>query len=457
MAKLWEKGVPLDPDMLAFTTGDDPVLDSSLLIYDIMGSLAHLEAIFKAGVITGEQRKALRAALWEAKTAWEAGELTVTVESEDAHTALEEFLVSRAGETGKTIHAGRSRNDQALTMIRLYLRDALICLANRAIALADLFLSAAAEGEGIVIPGYTHHRQAMPSTWGLWAGAQAEGLLESICFSEMAFAMADRCPLGAGAGYGVPLPLDREETAERLGFDILQVNVLSTQASRGKDAVALLAVTAMYSQDLARIAADLIAFSDELTGFVKIPDAFTTGSSIMPHKKNPDVLEILRAKAAKVAGYLGQATNTVQALPSGYHRDLQTLKGPCMDAVDTVAQGLEICTKLVEGLEVDEQRAGAACRGELFATDEVYRRVRGGTPFREAYREVAGQVSEGRDFSPEDPLVLIKERSSLGAPGNLGLECLADELEDIGDRWAERAERIETALQNLWEDQREER
>ena len=452
MAKLWEKGVPLDPDVLAFTTGDDPVLDNSLLIYDIMGSMAHLEAIFKAGVISGEQRKALRAALKEARTAWEAGELTVTVESEDAHTALEEFLVSRAGETGKTIHAGRSRNDQALTMIRLYFRDALICMSNRAATLAGVFLTEAAEGEEIVIPGYTHHRQAMPSTWGLWAAAQAEGLIESIRFSEAAFDMADRCPLGAGAGYGVPLPLDREETAERLGFGSLQINVLSTQASRGKDAVALLSAAAMYAQDLARIATDLIAFSDELSGFVKIPDAFTTGSSIMPHKKNPDILEILRAKAAKIAGYLGQATCTVQALPSGYHRDLQTLKGPCIDAVDTVAQGLEICTKLVEGLEIDEQRAEAACRPELFATDEVYRRVRGGTPFREAYREVAAQVSEGKDFSPDDPLALIIERSSLGAPGNLGLERLKDELTDIGNRWGRRAERIETALHDLWKD-----
>jgi len=452
MAKLWEKGAPLDPDVLSFTAGDDPVLDNSLLIYDIIGSMAHLGAIFNVGVITDEQRKALRAALKKAREAWEAGELTVTLDLEDAHTTLEEFLVSQVHETGKAIHAGRSRNDQALTMIRLYFRDALICLANRAISLADTFLSTASKRESIVIPGYTHHRQAMPSTWGLWAAAQAEGLMESIRFSEAAFAMADRSPLGAGAGYGVPLPLDREKTAERLGFGSLQINVLSTQASRGKETVALLSAAAMYSQDLARIASDLIAFSDETSGFVKIPDSFTTGSSIMPHKKNPDVLEILRATAAKITGFLGQAACTIQALPSGYHRDLQTLKGPCIDAVDTVAHGLEICTKLIDRLVVDEQRAKSGCRGELFSTDEVYRRVRKGTPFREAYREVAAQISEGKDFSPDDHHELIKERSSLGAPGNLGLERLTEELTDISNRWGGWAKRIVTAFHDLWKE-----
>ena len=452
MATLWEKGEPLDPDVLAFTTGDDPELDNGLLIYDIIGSLAHLEAIHDAGVITGEQREELKAALKEAKAAWEIGELMVTAELEDAHTALETFLVGRAGEAGKAIHAGRSRNDQALTMIRLYLRDALIRLATRAIALADTFLAAAENGDRIVIPGYTHHRQAMVSTWGLWAAAQAEGIMESLRFSEGAYEMADRCPLGAGAGYGVPLPLDREATAHRLGFGSVQINVLSTQASRGKDALAILSAATVYGQDLGRIASDLILFSDEVSGFLALPVAFTTGSSIMPHKRNPDILEILRARSAEVKGLFSQVSCALHPLPSGYHRDLQTLKGPCMTAMGTLSRGMEICRNLVKGLVVDEKKARAVCRPELYCTDEVFRRVRAGTPFRDAYRSVAEAVSAGETFSPDDPLTLVKERSSLGAPGNLGLDRLGEVLSELAKGWSERAQRIERAERRLWGD-----
>lgn len=439
MKRLWDKGESVDSDVLAFTVGDDPELDQRLLLYDIVGSFAHLEAIHQAGVIDEAARDKLHGALHEAISAVEQGTLIVTPELEDGHTALEAFLTDRAGEAGKMIHTGRSRNDQALTMLRLFFKDALTQLSLKALELAGALVKSAESGRQVVIPGYTHHRQAMPSTWGLWAAAQAEGILESIGFTDGAYAMADRSPLGSGAGYGVPLPLDREAEALKMGFGAVQINVISCQASRGKDAVALLSAATMFALDLSRLATDLIAFSDEVSGFLDIPETFTTGSSIMPHKRNPDVLELLRAQAASVSAGLHQVISTVSGLPSGYHRNLQTIKGPCLRALDLLMEELSLCTRLIPGLKVDGLRARACMKPGLHATEEVFKRVRGGLPFRDAYREVALEVKAGAEFSLGDPADLLEARSSLGAPGNLGLERFKQKIEELRTLWETRA------------------
>jgi len=337
-------------------------------------------------------------------------------------------------------------------MIRLFMRDALIGLAARTFTLIRSLMESAKRYGDAVIPGYTHARLAMPSTWTLWALAQIEGLLESVRYSEAAFAMADRSPLGSGAGFGAPLALDRKFTAALLGFAAPQVNVLSTQASRGKDAAAFLSAASMYALDLSRMCADLIFYSDELSGFVKIPDEFTTGSSIMPQKRNPDLLEIIRAKSAEINGSLGHAVGSLHALGSGYHRDLQLLKKPCLAAAETLISAMSLCAQMIGSLELNVEKARASLISPLFATDHVYRRMAQGEPFREAYRNIAKLALEGADFTPDDPWESIKARTSLGAPGNPAMDVFETMIAERQNAWNERAARIEAALERLQEE-----
>ncbi len=449
---LWGAGAPLDELLDRHTVGEDRELDRALLRWDVLGSMAHARGLEEAGVLSPQERGQLHRALAEALDAVASGELTVGPQDEDAHSALEAWLVERLGELGLRIHAGRSRNDQVQVDLRLLVKDRLVAIADRTAAAAGALLDLAGRHERSLMPGYTHLRRAMPSTVGLWAAGHADALLESLETLESGWAAADRCPLGSGAGYGVPLPLPRELVAELLGFSGIQHTVTAVQQSRGKLEVTVLHSLWPLAHDLGKLAWDVVLFSAGEYGFLRIPEALATGSSIMPHKKNPDLFELTRARAAAFDGMVAEAMAVTGKLPGGYHRDLQLTKGPLLRGLESVGEMLELAAWAVPQLEVDEERCRAAVGGELLATDEVFARVRQGVPFRTAYRQVAAEVAAPGWQPPDvDTEAILVARSSTGAAGNLGLPALGQRLEKLRERWRERGAAFRRRLEALVE------
>ena len=389
MSRLWEKGLPLDERVLRYTAGEDHVLDARLVPYDVRGSIAHAEMLAAQELISKEDCHAICDGLRALQKSFEAGEWQITLEDEDVHTALESRLTQNIGAAGGRLHLGRSRNDQVLTALRLYLRDAALDLAGRVEHLrASLAHLADRQGE-VELPGYTHMQHAMPSSVGLWCGGFNEGLGDAIAGLRAVDRRINKNPLGSAAGYGTPgLPLDRDFTTKRLGFDQTQEPVTAAQLSRGKAESALLFEIALLLQDLSRMASDLLLFYTQEFAYISLAPEVTTGSSIMPQKRNPDVLELLRASSATAHACLDEALMITAKLPSGYHRDLQRLKPPVFRAIDLAIDSVDIMAYLLDGLkfrpeniELDEG---------IFATAEAYRLVtEEGLPFREAYRKVA--------------------------------------------------------------------
>ena len=398
MARLWDKGQPLDALVEAYTVGDDPVLDQRLLPYDVQASKAQARMLQSIGILDESELEALLGALDEALVAWEAGDFEITLAQEDVHTALEQFLVDRVGEAGKKIHTGRSRNDQVLVDLRLWQRDAATAAQEALDAAVTAFEAFAAQHEDVGLPGYTHLQRAMPSTVGRWARAYATLLRQDRHLLDAALSMAADSPLGSAAGYGVPdvLGLDRELTSSELGFrgpldppapgDRRRVR--EAQLGRGKVEAALLFALSQIATSLGRWAWDVCLYVSAEFGFFALPTAFTTGSSIMPQKRNPDVLELTRGKAAVVRAALAEVQGIAGSLPGGYHRDMQLLKRPLFHGTDTALAMLAVAARVMGGLTVDPERCAAAMTPELFATEEAYELVRQGVPFREAYRRI---------------------------------------------------------------------
>ncbi|MDE2306404.1 MAG: argininosuccinate lyase [Gammaproteobacteria bacterium] len=393
MSRLWDKGKPLDARVLAYTAGDDHGLDDRLVRYDVEASIAHAEMLAAQGLLGAEDLAAIRAALLEIGAEHARGEWRVTLEEEDGQTAIENRLTARVGAAGGRIHAGRSRNDQVLVALRLYLRDAAAGLRTGALAVAEALDDLAAREGSIRLPGYTHMQQAMPSSVALWAGGfaaeirdDAEGLL--ACQRRL-----DRNPLGSAAGYGTPnLPIDRQSTRKRLGFAAVHEPVTAVQLSRGKAEAALLFEITLLTQDLGRLAADLLLFYTQEYGFVRLPEEFTTGSSIMPQKRNPDVFELLRGRSAVAQAALAEVLGITQKLPSGYHRDLQLIKPPLFRAIDSCGQSLEILPPALAGIRFRPEHIrldpsiDAAAEANALVVAE-------GIPFREAYRRIATRLA----------------------------------------------------------------
>ena len=411
--QLWHSdGITVDQAVLEFTVGTDPVLDLELLPYDCIASAAHAMMLGEMGLLEAEALERVLAALREAYAESRAGRLVIRPEQEDAHTALEAFLVERTGEAGLRIHTGRSRNDQVIQALRLLLRERLVGIAERGTELVEQLIVAHQRDHQTLMPGYTHTRQAMPSTVGQLFGAVAEGAIRDLEALALPLAEANRAALGSASGYGVPLPLLRNRIPELLGLDGLDVNTLFVQNTRGRlESTALFALHQM-SITQSRLCADLVLFSSEAFRFFRLPNALTTGSSIMPQKRNPDVLELIRALPAAMLGRYVEVTGTLHGLGSGYHRDLQRTKGPLLAALGDMARVLVLLATAVRELEVDE----AACEGALdpaiFATDHVYQRVAGGTPFRSAYQEV-----KGRPPARIEKREVLASRRHVGAPG----------------------------------------
>jgi argininosuccinate lyase len=334
------------------------------------------------------------------------------------------WLTTRAPGAGERLHTGRSRNDQVACDLRLFLKDELLKVHTAALGLAAALVDFAQRHRGVLWPGYTHGRRAMPSSVGLWAGALAEGVLDTVESLPALWARVDRSPLGSAAGYGVPLPLQRNVVARALGFSGLDVNVATVQGGRGKLEAAVLFWCTQLGHDVARLSQDVIVFSGEEFGYLTLPACLATGSSIMPHKRNPDLFELTRGRAAAVEGDLLAVLQIKAKLSGGYHRDFQLLKEPLMRGLDRTGTMLEAVTHALPKLGVDSKRCDAALAGGALATDEVMRRVEAGRPFRTAYREVAAALKEGESFDPPPRARIISRRSSTGGLGNLGLPDL---------------------------------
>lgn len=397
MSRLWDVGGAVDEEILHFTTADDPILDRRLVPHDIRGSAAHVRMLWRQGLISREVHEALQAALEDLRWAWERGEWDILPEEEDGHTALENRLVERVGDAGRAVHLGRSRNDQVLTALRLWLKDRLEETATAAEGVADS-LDGIARAQGhLPIPGYTHLQRAMPSTVALWAGGFAAEVRDDAEGLRRAIRRADRNPLGSGAGYGIPLPLDREMTARELGFSEVHDPVTAVQISRGKAEASALFEGALLARDLARLAADLSLFATQEFGFVRLAPEITTGSSLMPQKRNPDIFELVRGRSGEAFAALQEVLVVASQLPSGYHRDLQQMKRPLFRGMDGVLGSARVMARALRGVTFLEERLReASADPDLQATARACERaLREGIPFREAYRQVKTETLKG--------------------------------------------------------------
>ncbi len=418
---LWSPGAPPDAVMFAYTAADDRPWDARLLRWDVLGSLGHVEGLRASGLLTPREHARLRAALRAALAAVDDGRLRVSPRQEDVHTAVEDWLTRRLPRLGERLHTGRSRNDQVATDLRLFLKDRLLVLHSGALALAAALAAFAARHRAALWPGYTHGRRAMPSSVGLWAAAYAEGVLDTAESLAGLWPTLDRSPLGSAAGYGVPLPLRREAAARALGFAGLDHNVATVQGGRGKLEAAALFWCTQLGHELSRLAQDIILFSAEEYGYLVLPADLATGSSIMPHKRNPDLFELTRARAAALEGDLVTLLQVKGKLAGGYQRDFQLLKEPLMRGLERTEAMLAVMAHAVPRLGVDRARAAAALESGALATDEVMRRVEAGRPFRTAYREVAAALRAGERFPAPAAAALVARRASTGGLGNLGL------------------------------------
>jgi argininosuccinate lyase len=395
MSRLWDKGAPLDSRVLQYTAGEDYALDERLVRYDVAASIAHVEMLHAQKLLSADDLHVIRFGLTTLGEEHARGEWHISLEDEDGQTALEKRLTERIGAAGGRVHLGRSRNDQVLTAIRLYLRDVIEDLGTGAAHVIDALDRLAAREANTVLPGYTHMQQAMPSSVALWAGGFAAEIRDDAEGLRQVRRRVDKSPLGSAAGYGTPgLPLDRGATRTKLGFDVTQEPVTAVQLSRGKAEAQLLFEIALLVQDLGRFAADVLLFYTQEFGFLELPDAFTTGSSIMPQKRNPDVFELIRGRSATALGCLTEALAIYAKLPSGYQRDLQLLKFPLFRSIDLALQTLDILPPAIDAMKFRPDRI--KLDPAIHAAEEANRLVVDeGIPFREAYRRVGAKLKGG--------------------------------------------------------------
>jgi argininosuccinate lyase len=394
VTRLWDKGAPLDERVLNYTAGEDHALDNRLVAYDVRASIAHAGMLHDAGLLNDADLAAITGGLEEIAAGHARGDWTVTLELEDGQTALETQLTRKVGEAGARLHAGRSRNDQVLAALRLYLRDAVEELADGAHAVAAALEALAVEQGEIALPGYTHMQQAMPSSVGLWARGFASELVDDADGMRHAHRRILKNPLGSAAGYGTPnLPVNRDGTRTRLDFPVNHEPVTAVQLSRGKAEAEVAFQVALLMQDLGRLASDLLLFYTREFGFVALPDAFTTGSSIMPQKRNPDVFELVRGRTATAQACLVEILGITAKLPSGYQRDLQLIKVPLFRSIDVCAETLAIMAAAIpqlkflpERIRLDDDIHAAAQANALVAKE--------GIPFRDAYRRVGARLKK---------------------------------------------------------------
>ena len=446
MSKLWDKGYALDKLIEEFTVGDDPLLDRRLVAADCLASMAHAKMLERIEILTPAEYEALRKELSAIIRLNRDGKFSIRREDEDCHTAIENRLVQTVGEAGKKIHTGRSRNDQIIAALRLYTRSFLLEYQGTVLDLVQVLLSFAEEHRDLPMPGRTHLQVAMPSSIGLWAGAWAEELLDGLILLDAAYELNNSCPLGSAASYGVPLPLDREMVAETLGCERVQNNVLYVNNSRGKFESIVLDAAEQVMLTLSKLAQDLILFSLPEFGYFRLPDELFLGSSIMPQKKNPCMLELMRAKAATLSSCSIQVKSIIRALPSGYNRDFQETKAPFLRGLDVALISVRVMQAVVARLQPDAERLRQGFTPDIYATDRALELVARGMPFREAYRVIGTDLAALEQGDPDEA---IRTRTYTGTTGNLGLELAGKQLERRRESLRSRKQGIDAKIEAL--------
>jgi argininosuccinate lyase len=426
--KLWEKNVQVDKEVETFTVGKDREMDLYLAKYDVLGSMAHITMLESIGLLTKEELTALLAELKNIYAVADSGEFVIEEGVEDVHSQVELMLTRRLGDVGKKIHSGRSRNDQVLLDLKLYTRAQIQELVELTNGLFEVLISQSNRYQEVLMPGYTHLQVAMPSSFGLWFGAYAESLADDLQMMQAAYKVCNRNPLGSAAGYGSSFPLNRSMTTDLLGFDSMDYNVVYAQMGRGKMERTVAFAMAGIAASLSKLAFDACMFNSQNFGFIKLPDQFTTGSSIMPHKKNPDVFELTRAKCNKIQGLPQQITLICNNLPSGYFRDLQIIKEVFLPAFDELKDCLRMVTHMMREVNVNDHILEDDKYALLFSVEEVNRLVLEGVPFRDAYKRVGLEIEAG-NFTPNKAVNHTHE----GSIGNLCNDSISALMQNIID------------------------
>ena len=424
--KLWEKNVQVDQEVDRFTVGKDREMDLYLAKYDVLGSMAHITMLERIGLLTAEELQTLLAALREIYKVADSGKFVIEEGIEDVHSQVELMLTRSLGDTGKKIHSGRSRNDQVLLDLKLFTRAQIQALVTAVTSRFEVLIAQSNRYQAVLMPGYTHLQVAMPSSFGLWFGAYAESLVDDLQLLQAAYRVCNRNPLGSAAGYGSSFPLNRQLTTDLLGFDSLDYNVVYAQMGRGKMERTVAFAMAGIAATLSKLAFDACLFNSQNFGFIKLPDQFTTGSSIMPHKKNPDVFELTRAKCNKIQGLPQQITLIANNLPSGYFRDLQIIKELFLPAFDELKDCLQMVTHMMREVKVNEHILDDERYALMFSVEEVNRRVVAGVPFRDAYKQVGLEIEAGQ-FKPNKQVAHTHE----GSIGNLCNEQIAQLMQTV--------------------------
>lgn len=424
--KLWEKNVQVDHEVDLFTVGKDREMDLYLAPYDVLGSMAHITMLESIGLLTKEELQLLLKELRAIHSVAEKGEFVIEEGIEDVHSQVELMLTRQLGDMGKKIHSGRSRNDQVLLDLKLFTRAKIQQIVKSAEKLFQVLLEQSDRYKHVLMPGYTHLQIAMPSSFGLWFGAYAESLVDDLRLMEAAYRICNRNPLGSAAGYGSSFPLNRQMTTDLLGFDSLDYNVIYAQMGRGKMERTVAFAMAGIAATLSKLAFDACLFNSQNFGFIKLPDQFTTGSSIMPHKKNPDVFELTRAKCNKIQGLPTQITLICNNLPSGYFRDLQIIKEVFLPAFDELNDCLTMVTHMMREIKVNEHILDDDKYALVFSVEEVNKRVLNGVPFRDAYKQVGLEIEAGQ-FVPQKQVNHTHE----GSIGNLSNDKIAALMKEI--------------------------
>lgn len=412
--KLWEKNIDVNPEIERFTVGRDRELDLMLAPYDVIGSIAHSAMLQSIDMLTKDEMESLHRELRDIYSTIEDGKFIIEEGVEDVHSQVELMLTRRLGDTGKKIHSGRSRNDQVLVDLKLFTRHELQEICEAVIALFDALQKQSEKHKEVLMPGYTHLQVAMPSSFGLWFGAYAESLADDMLFLQAAYRMCNRNPLGSAAGYGSSFPLNRTMTTELLGFDSMNYNVVYAQMGRGKCEKNIAFALASVAGTLSKMAFDACMFNSQNFGFVKLPAECTTGSSIMPHKKNPDVFEIMRAKCNRLQALPMDITMIMNNLPSGYFRDLQVIKELFLPTFADLKECLAMATYIIERIEVNKEILADSRYDAMFSVEEVNRLATEGMPFRDAYKKVGLDIETGT-FTPNKDVHHTHE----GSIGNL--------------------------------------
>ena len=432
MSTLWSKGTQATELVDAFTVGNDRVLDLRLARYDVLGSKAHIRMLESIGLLTKEELETLTEGLDTILGEIEKGDFILEADVEDIHSQVELLLTRRLGDIGKKIHSGRSRNDQVLVDLKLFLKDEVLKLKEEVLALFSTLQKLSEEHRDVLLPGYTHGQVAMPSSFGLWFGAYAEALADDMYMLRGAYNVTDQNPLGSAAGYGSSFPLNRQMTTDLLGFASLDYNVVAAQLSRGKSERAVASAMGAIALTLNKFAADCCMYMSPNYGFIKFPDELTTGSSIMPHKKNPDVWEIMRGNCNRVMACENEISLMCSNMPHGYHRDFQLLKDVLFPTLETMHNCLQMADYMLQHIIIKKNILDAPIYDYLFTVEEVNRRTLDGIPFRDAYKSVGIEVNEGRfryqgaedktngQLTPED-----LKHSSIGSLGNLCNDLIA--------------------------------